>query len=509
MDTENLVEWFQRQGHQVIRTPSSWWYDAGPHVYQAFPYHQLISPSPDELRRLLLGRGVVAVRYSTPMSASEGAVSYHVVLERPYTLEGLSSKARNSVRRGLARFQVVPIPFARLAGEGWMLQHDTLERQRRTRSMSQQEWQRLCRGADGLPGFEAWGAVADGELAAAVLTARVGDTWCVLYALSRTRDIRDHVNNALFFEVSQKLLSRTGVARMFFTLQSLDAPESVDDFKFRMGLTPLAVRQRVVFHPILAPLASPATLAALQRLRVGREDDPILAKAEGMVRFYLQGRAPLDLQAWPKPLAAARDGLLDEVARESGAAVPRPAVLAETTVDCQLPGLPTVATGVEDLHQSRTRSLKIAVRRRMTPDFERTFKRKTDTMLNKGRRLAGRPERPAIPPAREVSPRIEAGDWVRVRPLDEIEATLNNWRQVRGCAFMPEMSQYCDTTHRVFKRMERFVDERDLRVKKTNGIVLLEGVHCEGTTGFGRCDRSCFVFWREEWLEKVDGPAVF
>ena len=72
---------------------------------------------------------------------------------------------------------------------------------------------------------------------------------------------------------------------------------------------------------------------------------------------------------------------------------------------------------------------------------------------------------------------------------------------------MPEQEQYCGTTHRVHKRMERFVDERDLRVKRSRGIILLEGVMCEGTAEFGSCDRSCFYFWREEWLEKVDGPV--
>ena len=55
-----------------------------------------------------------------------------------------------------------------------------------------------------------------------------------------------------------------------------------------------------------------------------------------------------------------------------------------------------------------------------------------------------------------------------------------------------------------FKPLARFVDERDLRVKKSSGIVLLEGVRCQGTADFGRCDRSCLLFWREEWLEKVN-----
>lgn len=44
-------------------------------------------------------------------------------------------------------------------------------------------------------------------------------------------------------------------------------------------------------------------------------------------------------------------------------------------------------------------------------------------------------------------------------------------------------------------------------MKKTRGIVLLEGLMCQGIEGLGACDRSCLFFWREEWLEKIEAPA--
>jgi hypothetical protein len=72
---------------------------------------------------------------------------------------------------------------------------------------------------------------------------------------------------------------------------------------------------------------------------------------------------------------------------------------------------------------------------------------------------------------------------------------------------MEEMWEYCGTTHKVLKRVEKFLDERDYLIKKCNGMVILEGVYCQGTVDFGECDRTCFIFWREEWLEKVDTPA--
>jgi len=96
------------------------------------------------------------------------------------------------------------------------------------------------------------------------------------------------------------------------------------------------------------------------------------------------------------------------------------------------------------------------------------------------------------------------GDLVRVRSKEEIQSTLDRWNQLKGCGFMEEMMPYCGTRQRVYKRVKRFLDERDYLLKKCTGIVILEGVFCEGTKDFGSCDRSCFFFWREEWLERID-----
>lgn len=99
---------------------------------------------------------------------------------------------------------------------------------------------------------------------------------------------------------------------------------------------------------------------------------------------------------------------------------------------------------------------------------------------------------------------LRPGDLVRVRSRQKIQDTLDNWNQLRGCSFMKEMWPYCGTTQRIFKRVEKFLDERDYLLKHCTGIVLLEGMICEGTKDFGPCDRSCFFFWKEEWLEKLD-----
>jgi hypothetical protein len=101
-------------------------------------------------------------------------------------------------------------------------------------------------------------------------------------------------------------------------------------------------------------------------------------------------------------------------------------------------------------------------------------------------------------------PPLVQGDWVRVRSREEIFATLDPFKELKGCAFLPDMYQYCGTRQRVLRSMRHFMDERDYKLKKAHGVILLENVICNGTPTFGECDRCCFLFWREEWLEKMD-----
>jgi hypothetical protein len=316
MNAETFAEWMRRQGHHVFRTASSYWYDAGPRVLQAFPYHWLVTPDEKEIRDLMVGHGIAALRYSTPLDSPDGMVSYHVVLHKPYELEMLRSQARNGVKRGLEHFKVERISFERLATEGWILQQDTLARQDRLRSMTREEWERLCRSADGLPGFEAWAAISNGELAGAVIICLIDDVFTVPYALSHSRFLADHVNNAVFFSVSREMLGREGVGSIFFTVQSLDAPANVDEFKFRMGLEPKAVRQRVDFHPLLNPFATPAIHTLTRKLLQRDPSNPTLAKAEGMLRFHVDGKRNITEQTWSECLAMQKDALLHGLSTE-------------------------------------------------------------------------------------------------------------------------------------------------------------------------------------------------
>ncbi len=119
-------------------------------------------------------------------------------------------------------------------------------------------------------------------------------------------------------------------------------------------------------------------------------------------------------------------------------------------------------------------------------------------------RLTGNSKTPAANASDITSLRFNPGDKVLVRPKDQIQATLDGRNELKGCSFLAEMGQYCGTIQTVFKPVRRFVDERESRVKSMNGVYLLEGVICKGLDLTGGCDRSCFYYWREEWLEKID-----
>jgi hypothetical protein len=300
MNADIFAEWLRRHGHRVIRTASSYWYDAGPRIYQAFPYHWTIEPSDEELRRLLLENNAIGLRYSAPISAPQGKVSYHVICEDTnYDLASLRRQVRQNVRRGLEFATIELIPMSRLATEGWSLQRDTLERQERAGADTEHSWHRLCMSAQDLPGFEAWGAIHEGQLAAAFLAFRCDDCYTLRYEQSATAHLESRVNNAIFYVVTHEALKRDGIARVFCTLQSLDAPASVDQFKFRMGYTAKPVRQRVVFHPWLAPLFNRMTHAGTRWILKHWPNNPSLAKMEGMLRFYLDGKHPANQQEWP------------------------------------------------------------------------------------------------------------------------------------------------------------------------------------------------------------------
>lgn len=310
---DNFAEWQRRQGHHVLKTDNSYWVETGPRIFQAFPYHWVIEPDELELRSLLQEQKAIGLRYSTPCHAAAGKISYHVTYEgEAYRLEDLPKKARYDVRKGLAGVSIEPISFARLATDGWRLRAETLERQGRSGAESRVWWQRLCNSTEDLPGFETWGVLVEGQLAASLIAFTCDDCCSILYQQSRTDFLSQGVNNALTYEFTHEAVARPQIKRLFYGLHSLDAPESVDQYKFRMRYVAKPVRQRVVFHPWAKPLFGTASYRLMRWLTAKQPDQTSLPKVEGMMRFYLEGQRPLAEQSWPEALLDQKEAILNQ-----------------------------------------------------------------------------------------------------------------------------------------------------------------------------------------------------
>ena len=311
MTPDIFAEWLRRRGHIVLRTESSYWYDQGFRVYQAFPYHWVLQPSETELSEFLKIVGGIGLRFSTTLGALRGCISYHIVSkESPYDISLLDKNTRYNIRLGLKNCHIEKISFENLAYQGWELQEDTLKRQGREKSMNFESWKRLCLSAQGLPGFEAWGAIIKGNLGASAIVCQIED-WCyVLYSLSHHKYFPLKINNAINYIITKEILGRPEINYLLRGVHSLDAPPTLDDFKFRMGYIPKPVRQRVVFHPWLQPLVNSLSHGIIKKSIAFKQGHPTLAKAEGMMRFYLEGLKPLKEQQWPACLEDNQEQIL-------------------------------------------------------------------------------------------------------------------------------------------------------------------------------------------------------
>lgn len=97
--------------------------------------------------------------------------------------------------------------------------------------------------------------------------------------------------------------------------------------------------------------------------------------------------------------------------------------------------------------------------------------------------------------------RLQPGDLVRVKSADQIRMTLDARGRHKGLLVTPEMYRFCGLTFRVHSRVERMYLEESQQVRRIANTVLLKDVFCSGRDV--GCDRSCFLFWREAWLERV------
>ena len=290
MNPDVFAEFLSRQGHRIIKTESCYWYNSRSGFFFYFPYHRLITPSKEELRSLFLRGRCIGTRFFSPVN-SFGRKSYLIICsDKNYDLSSVDANyARRQTRRGLESFEFRQIDFRSLAIQGMQANFDTMSRQGRDpRIWNSSQWRKYCLAAEGLEGFEAWGAFSGSNLAAFMTTFQMEDHFTILHQSSATEYLPLNPNHALVFHVTQLKLALPQVTAVFYGPQSLDAPESLDKFKFRMGFQKKPMKQSIVFHPICRPFVNEISYKLIRMVSAFNPESDVWRKLLGIIQFYME-----------------------------------------------------------------------------------------------------------------------------------------------------------------------------------------------------------------------------
>ncbi|MBZ0168800.1 hypothetical protein MELA_01227 [Candidatus Methylomirabilis lanthanidiphila] len=288
MNPSAMADFFERLGHRVVRTKSSYWYDVRRRFYLGFPHHRLIDPSPDELYPFFL-RLNGGVRYSGPPE-SPGRQSYALVCrDRRYDLDLLSSNTRSKVRRGLKHCTVEQLEPSYIMAHGKSVHDDTL---RRIRIHDPYPWETYWRAVKESNCVAVWGALIGKTLTAYLVAVLVEGCWEILVVRSLSEFLRCYPNNALLFTVLRQMLSNPQIGQVFFGAESLEGLSSIDEFKLSMGFVKSPIRQRIVLHPFLRPaLCNPLAVRAVGGLAHRQPQSEFWRKLDGLTAFVASGGA--------------------------------------------------------------------------------------------------------------------------------------------------------------------------------------------------------------------------
>lgn len=103
---------------------------------------------------------------------------------------------------------------------------------------------------------------------------------------------------------------------------------------------------------------------------------------------------------------------------------------------------------------------------------------------------------------------LRPGDLVEVRSPAEILATLDG-DSVDHLPFMAEMIRHSGKRYTVSRRVDKICDTvTSTGSRRMRSTVYLDDLRCDGSA-HGGCQAGCRLYWKEEWLHRVDevGPT--
>lgn len=103
--------------------------------------------------------------------------------------------------------------------------------------------------------------------------------------------------------------------------------------------------------------------------------------------------------------------------------------------------------------------------------------------------------------------RLQAGEWVEVKPVASIAQTLDQRAHNRGLYFTPDMRRFCGQHRQVDRPLEKIIVDGTGEMRKIHNTVYLKGGLCGCVYALGGCPRGEFSYWREIWLQRVPATA--
>lgn len=102
---------------------------------------------------------------------------------------------------------------------------------------------------------------------------------------------------------------------------------------------------------------------------------------------------------------------------------------------------------------------------------------------------------------------LATGDWVDVKGTAGIVESLDERGTNCGLGFTPTMIPALGQRHRVLYPIRKIILEQDGKMVHLSNTVVLDGVVCQGNC-VNQCPRAEYLYWRESWLDRADGPLM-
>lgn len=283
MNTKNLANFYEFQGHRVLKTSFGCWVNLQPFSFLCLPFHRLVAPRPADLQKAFWLGPALLLRYQAADGEVGRAGGIFLCSKKDYDLNSLDSKARNQTRRGLEKCRVERIEFQALAEAGLLLLVGTYQRQgRNVPSSVETKWNRLCSAGAHTPGLEAWGSFIENRLAAFLIGSYVEDSFYILHQGSDSALLGDYPNNALLFKVTQIKLADPAVNSINYGLKSLDPTPGLNKFKVQMGYEMIPRQEVIVIHPLLRAVLTLGGTSLIRMLAHRYPGSDMLRKARSV-----------------------------------------------------------------------------------------------------------------------------------------------------------------------------------------------------------------------------------